>query len=60
MSSREAATLVEVDPSVVDDPFWSTVMEEHPHASYVLLPPGPTLGEPVSRRDLLEEVSSWL
>ncbi|MCL2544235.1 MAG: hypothetical protein FWE71_17455 [Nocardioidaceae bacterium] len=45
---------------MVDDPFWSTVMEEHPHASYVLLPPGPTLGEPVSRRDLLEEVSSWL
>lgn len=32
--------LRQVDPSVVgDDPFWSTVIEDHPAATYVVLPP---------------------
>ncbi|GAB2968885.1 hypothetical protein [Nocardioides montaniterrae] len=46
MTSR-GTTFRQVDPSVVaDDPFWSTVMREHPDATYVLLPP-PRPTEPV-------------
>ena len=41
MTSRATTTLRQVDPATVDDPFWATVIQEHPAATYVLLPPDP-------------------